>query len=59
MPPISNWSYFSKEDFADMAKPSLNCGLFFLSYFLAYLPQNQHITQNVLLIRPQRYENSS
>ena len=34
MLPISNLSYFSKEDFADVAKPSLKCGPFFLSYFL-------------------------
>lgn len=44
MPPISNWSCFSKEDFADVAKPSSECGLIFLLYFLRYFPLNQCIT---------------
>ena len=59
MLPISNLSYFSKEDFTDMAKPSLKCGLIFLLYFLRYFLLYQHVIQNELLIRPQRYENSS
>jgi hypothetical protein len=44
MPPTSNLSCFSKEDFADMAKPSSECGLIFLLYFLRYFSLNQHVT---------------
>lgn len=43
MLPISNLSCFSKEDFADMAKPSSECGLIFLLYFLRYFLLYQHV----------------